>query len=251
VAEEEKIVMPFAAALGIGKFVAPFLGSLFGGGAPEFGDLTQNTKDTSNMVTGALRQSQDKRDRAGRMSNKLAKTDRQNARAVGGFDPRMLQAGLAADPGNPFAHLTGIAEQFGDVDFGANALRKQFQRESQLIQLSQQIASLAPSMNMGIEQLLANAGGQAGQGMGSAVGGALAGLSNEATLGTGLGGFLSGLGGPQTIAAPGAVDASGLMGALPGVLEAAPGQTFDNSSVFSPIIQSILQGTAPSNEGNI
>lgn len=245
--------MPFAAALGIGKIAAPFLGALFGGGAPKFEDLTQNTQDTSNMVTGAMRQAQDLRGSNIERSQKLGGIDRKNARSVGGFDPRMMAQGLAADPGNPFAHLTGIAEQFGDVDWGANALRKQFDRENQLIQLTQQIASLAPSMNLGIDQLLANAGAQAGGGWGSAVGGAIAGLGNEATLGTGLGGWLSGLGGEQVLNAPGASDISGLMSQVPGAITGAPGAGFNNTSTYSPLIQSILQGipavTEPSNQG--
>jgi len=241
--------MPFAAALGIGKFVAPFLGSLFGGSAPEFSDLTQNTQDTSHMVTGALRQAQDLRGNNVERSQKLGQMDKKNARSVGGFDPRMLQQGLAADPGNPFAHLTGIAEQFGDVDWGANALRKQFDRENQLIQLTQSIGSLAPSMNLGIDQLLMNAGQQAGQGLGGAIGNTFAGLANEATLGTGLGGWLSGLGGEQVVNAPGASNISGLMGQVPGAIQGAPGATFDNTSTYSPIIQSILNGVQPSNEG--
>jgi len=241
--------MPFAAALSIGSKLAPFLGSLFGGGAPEFSDLTQNTQDTSNMLTGAMRQAQDLRGDNIQLSRDLGGIDVANARSVGGFDPRMLQQGIDAGGGDPFAHLSQIAAQFGDADFGANALRKQFNRENQLIQLTQDIAKLAPSMNLGIDNLLANAGGKAGAGIGSAVGGAIAGLGNEATMGTGLGGFLSSLGGEQIVNAPGAQDASGLMGQLPGVIQGAPGASFDNSSSFSPIIQSILQGVAPSNEG--
>jgi hypothetical protein len=247
--------MAFGIGLGIAQLAAPFLGKIFGGGAPEFGDLTQNTQGTSNMVTDALRQSQDLRGDQISKSRDLEEIDIANARSVGGFDPRLLQQGIDADPGNPFAHLAGIAAQFNDADFGAQAIARRIERENQLLALTNQIASLAPSMNLGIDQLLSNAGQQAGEGTGAGIGGLVAGLGNQATLGTGLGGFLSNLGqGPQ-IDAPGATDPTGSIGQLPGVTTApaggqimqnAPGATDVSGLVGlqqqSPLIQAILQG---------
>ena len=175
------------AALGIGKLLAPFLGSLFGGGAPEFSDLTQNTQDTSNLTTDALRQSQDLRNDFITGSQNLQNIDVENARSIGAFDPSSFGGG--------FDFLKGQQSQFDDVDFGARGFRSGLDRTLQIAQLAQQLGGMAPSMNLGIDNLLAQSGAQAGGGIGGAVGGAVSMLGSMFG-NDGLGNSAPGPGGP-------------------------------------------------------
>lgn len=192
--------MPLAAALTIGKFALPFLGKLFGGGAPTYDDLTKNTKDTSQMLTGALRQSQDLRGDQIAKSRELQDIDINNARSVGAFDPAAFGASAQADPDNPWAHLSSIGDTFAGADFGAKALGRGFDREQGILQLVNQIAQQAPSMNLGIDNLLMQAGAKSGAGMGTAVGAAGTGLLNF--LGDKFGGGDSGGGGGPMLGQP-------------------------------------------------
>lgn len=184
--------MPFMAAMGIAQLAAPFLGKLFGGGAPTFDDLGSNTKDTSNMTNNALKQAQDLRGDFISKSRDLEGIDVNNARGIGMFDPSTMGANVAADPDNPWAHLGGFGSQFAGADFGANSIRQSLGREQNAIQMAQQIGALSPSMQLGIEDLLMRGGASAGAGMGQGIGGAIAGLGNQLTTGTGLGALLGG-----------------------------------------------------------
>lgn len=187
--------MPMAMALPLIQMALPFIGKLFGGGAPTFDDLTKNTKDTSNMLTGAVRQSQDLRGDQISKSRELQDIDINNARSVGGFDPAALGANFQADPDNPWAHLAGVADQFAGADFGARGLEKGFEREQGILQLVNQLASQAGSMNLGIDNMLMQGGQAAGGGMGTAVGAAgaaLPGVIGALTGGGGGGGTAQG-----------------------------------------------------------
>lgn len=242
--------MPFMAALGIAQLAAPLLGGLFGGGAPTFDDLTQNTRDTSNMLTGAARQSQDLRQGQIDKSQRLRVMDIENARGVGAFDPTSLGAGgFGAGTGSNFGHLAGIIGQFEDADFGANAIRKSFDREMQILDRVNQMASQAASMNLGIDEMLMQGGQQAGAGVGAGIGGMLGAAGNMAT-GAGFGspgGALAGLfgggGGSGVTQAmptpplPGMGGGGGTAQSFP-VTPAPSGGGFS----ISPMIQAILQG---------
>ena len=165
-------------ALSVAQLVAPFLGKLFGGGAPQFSDLTPNTQASSALTTDALRQSQDLREGAIADSQALKDIDVANARSIGAFDPTSF--------GEAFGFLGDQQSQFSDVDFGARGMGAGIDRTLQIAQLAQQIGAMAPSLNLGIDNLLAQSGAQAGGGFGAAIGNTLAGLGNQQAMGTGL-----------------------------------------------------------------
>jgi hypothetical protein len=230
-------------ALGIAQIAAPLIGKLFGGGAPTFEDLTQGTKDTSRHLTNAVQQSDEQRAQARRRNDRVSDLMARNARSVGAFDPTSL--------GSDFAFLGPITQQFSGADFGAKSRLEQMQRGLQILDRTQQMAQQAASMNLGIDQMLMQAGGAAGQGAGAGVGNAIAALGNQSTLGTGLGGFLSDLGG----GAPGGGGDGFMMGPAQAEFPAFGPPSAGGTGSFpinpapsgggfdvSPMIQSILSG---------
>ncbi len=173
------------AALGIGKLLTPLLGGLFGG--PQFSDLTQNTQDTSNLTTDALKQSAALRQDFITGSQEQQGRDVENARNIGAFDPTSFGPG--------FDFLKGQQSQFDNVDFGARGFGASLDRTLQILGMAQQIGGMAPSMNLGIDQLLAQSGAQAGGGIGGAIGNGMSMLGSMFG-NDGLGNSAPGPGGP-------------------------------------------------------
>ncbi len=164
------LMMPLGflgALLGGLQLASPFLGKLFGGGAPQVEDLPKNLQGASQLTVDALRQSQELRGGQIDLAQQIQERDSENARKIGFFDPTSL--------GPEFNFLKKQQRQFKNVDLSAKSIKDLFDRKQQITQLAQQVGQQSPQLELGIAQLLGNAAQQAGGGLGGAIGG-IAGL---------------------------------------------------------------------------
>ena len=174
-----------AELLGGLQIAAPFLGKLFGGGAPTFKDLPKNLQGASQMTVDALRQSQELRGGQINLAQQIQERDSENARKIGFFDPTSL--------GPEFNFLKKQQRQFKGVDLSAKSIKDLFDRKQQITQLAQQIGQQSPQLELGIANLLAQAAQTTGGGLGGAIGGVAGLLSSglaQSKAGGGGGGIL-------------------------------------------------------------
>jgi len=218
-----------SALLGIGQLAAPFLGKLFGGGAPKERDLPQALQDTSKMTNEALQQAQTLRGDMVFDSQALKDIDIANARSVGAFDPTSF--------GSQFDFLKPQQEKFANVDFAANPLREYINRQAGIAGLAQQIGQQSSPTQLGIADLLAQGGETAGGGWGAAVGNTLANLMGQQSLGQGIfapGAF--GGGGEQVLSGPPAQNMNFLTQSVP-TAAGSMGMAQESQSGRSPMAQ--------------